>query len=103
MVIRQKLLLTFTAMLLTLLISQAYFTKQTDAFDLPADFENVQVIGGLADPDGFAFAPDGRMFISERITGRLLIAKYNSSTQAWEVNSQPFYTLGILIHFSLLP
>ncbi|MEM7800153.1 MAG: PQQ-dependent sugar dehydrogenase [Chloroflexota bacterium] len=65
------------------------------AFDLPAEFENVQVVSGLADPDGFAFSPDGRLFISERITGRLLVAKYDNGSDRWQVNSTPFYTFDI--------
>lgn len=85
----------FVAILLILLMLQTFFIRQTEAFDLPTGFENVQVISDLADPDGFAFSPDGRMFISERINGRLLVAHYNSSTQEWELNAQPFYTFDI--------
>lgn len=65
------------------------------AFDLPSDFENVQVVSNLNDPDGFAFSPDGRMFISERITGRLLVAKPDSGSDNWIVNPTPFYTFDI--------
>ena len=93
-VFRQKLIL-ISLLFLTLLISQLYLTGQTDAFDLPDNFENVQVISDLIDPDGFAFSPDGRLFISERINGRLLVAKFNASTQNWELNPQPFYTFDI--------
>ena len=71
------------------------FPTTSIAFDLPPNFENIQVINRLNDPDGFAFSPDGRMFISERITGRLLVAKFNPATQAWELNAQPFYTFDI--------
>ncbi|WP_420644302.1 PQQ-dependent sugar dehydrogenase [Candidatus Leptofilum sp.] len=94
MVFRQKPIL-IPLLLFTLLISQLYVAEQTDAFDLPDNFENVQVIGDLVDPDGFAFSPDGRMFISERITGRLLVAKFNAASQEWELNPQPFYTFDI--------
>ncbi|MEM9776665.1 MAG: PQQ-dependent sugar dehydrogenase, partial [Chloroflexota bacterium] len=69
--------------------------RQTEAFDLPADFENLSVITNLADPDGFAFSPDGRLFISERITGKLLVAKQNQQTGDWTLNSEPFYTFDI--------
>lgn len=65
------------------------------AFNLPSQFENVLVIDNLNDPDSFAFSPDGRMFISERITGRLLIAKYNGTSQTWVLNAQPFFTFDI--------
>lgn len=62
------------------------------AFDLPADFENVQVLNSLRDPDGFAFSPDGRMFISERVTGKLRVARYDANSDSWELNPEPFYT-----------
>lgn len=63
--------------------------------DLPANFENIQILSGLGDPDGMAFAPDGRLFISERITGKLRIAKYTAGTDTWALNAQPFYTFDI--------
>lgn len=63
------------------------------AFDLPAGFENVEVFSGLAEPDGIAFSPDGRMFIAERIQGRLLVAK--QSGDQWTLNAEPFYTFDI--------
>lgn len=49
-------------------------SKISLAFDLPTNFDNQVVIDDLHDPDYFAFAPDGRLFISERITGKLLVA-----------------------------
>ncbi|MEM6337678.1 MAG: PQQ-dependent sugar dehydrogenase, partial [Bacteroidota bacterium] len=63
--------------------------------DLPANFENVVVIDNLEDPDALAFSPDGRLFICERITGRLLVAKRNLAANTWSVNAQPFYTFDI--------
>lgn len=65
------------------------------AFDLPPNFENIQVLDNLAVPDSLVFSPDGRMFISERIVGRLRVAKYNSATDSWQLNPQPFYTFDI--------
>ncbi|MEE9448007.1 MAG: PQQ-dependent sugar dehydrogenase [Arenicellales bacterium] len=65
---------------------------QTQAFTLPESFTDTAVIENLQDPDGFAFSPDGRMFISERITGKLRIAKYNTATDSWALNATPFYT-----------
>ncbi|MBX2869101.1 MAG: PQQ-dependent sugar dehydrogenase [Acidiferrobacterales bacterium] len=65
------------------------------AFTLPTNFDNVEVVGGLSDPDGLAFSPDGRMFISERITGRLRVATYNSSNDSWDLLATPFHTFDI--------
>ena len=62
------------------------------AFTLPVNFSDQPVLENLQDPDGFAFSPDGRLFISERITGRLRVAKYNASNDTWTLNSEPFYT-----------
>ena len=63
-----------------------------NAFTLPANFTDIPVIENLQDPDGFDFSPDGRMFISERITGNLRVAKYNSMTDTWSLNPTPFHT-----------
>ena len=68
------------------------YSKQSIAFDLPANFENQVIVENLKDPDYFAFSPDGRMFISERITGKLLVAKFNTTTDVWSINPTPFYT-----------
>lgn len=62
------------------------------AFTLPTNFSDAAVIEDLQDPDGFDFSPDGRMFISERITGKLRVAKYNQGTDEWTVNPVPFHT-----------
>lgn len=53
--------------------------------------EMVELLDGLDSPSGLRFAPDGRLFISERITGKLLIAKQDSGGD-WSLNSEPFYT-----------
>ena len=75
---------------LTLVLGQEIF-----ALTVPQDFENIQVIGGLDAPDGLVFSPDGRIFISERITGKLLVAKYNDQTDQWILNATPFYTFDV--------
>lgn len=46
----------------------------------------------LDEPDSLQFSPDGRMFISERITGNLRVATYDTATDTWQLNAQPFYT-----------
>lgn len=73
-------------------LALALFAGASNAFTLPENFTDSPIIQNLQDPDGFAFAPDGRIFISERISGRLLVAKYSQSSDSWSVNAQPFYT-----------
>ena len=63
--------------------------------ELPDNFTDTPVIENLQDTDGFAFAPDGRLFISERITGKLRVAQYNVATDSWSLNPTPFYTFDI--------
>ncbi|GHA04338.1 hypothetical protein GCM10008090_12100 [Arenicella chitinivorans] len=75
----------------TLLILLLSTSGSAFAFTLPANFSDQTVIENLQDPDGFAFSPDGRLFISERITGRLRVAKYNATNDTWTLNSEPFY------------
>ena len=65
------------------------------AYTLPPNFDNIEVINSLSDPDGLAFSPDGRMFISERITGRLRVAVYDKLTDLWSLNPTPFHTFDI--------
>ena len=63
--------------------------------DPPEGFEVVEIFNNLDSPAGFAFSPDGRMFICERITGALRIAEYNEVTQTWELLVLPFYVFDI--------
>ena len=52
----------------------------SDAINLPAGFVDDQVVAGIDSPAGFEFAPDGRLFFSERITGTLRTATYDSGS-----------------------
>ena len=61
-------------------------------FTLPPNFDNEEAVAGLEDPDGLAFSPDGRMFISERISGNLRVANYNAVTDQWTLSPTPFHT-----------
>lgn len=63
--------------------------------DLPANFVETLVLSGLDSPDHLVFSPDGRMFISERVTGKLLVARYNQATEMWQLNSAPFYSFAV--------
>lgn len=85
----RKLFASFAVLLL--LLAQMVQSNAL-AFTLPENFTDTPVIENLQDPDGFAFSPDGRIFISERITGKLRIAKYNAGADTWSVNAAPFYT-----------
>lgn len=66
-----------------------------ETIDLPAEFEQELVVAGLADPSTMAFSPDGRLFIAERVVGRLRVAVRNESTGVWTLNAEPFYTFDI--------
>lgn len=73
-------------------LGNSLFSGLSSAFTLPENFTDTPVIQNLQDPDGFAFSPDGRMFISERITGKLRVAKYDVGTASWSLNVAPFHT-----------
>ena len=73
------------------------------AFTLPTNFENIEVIGNLTDPDGLAFSPDGRMFISERISGKLRVATYDSLSDSWSLLATPFHTFDIPVDGNGVP
>jgi len=77
---------------LCLVVVQLALQVSAHAFTLPENFTDTAVIENLQDPDGFAFSPDGRIFISERISGKLRVAKYNAGTDSWSLNATPFYT-----------
>ena len=62
---------------------------------LPTDFEERAIISGLADPATMAFAPDGRLFIGERIQGRLRVAVRDHGTGDWTLLPTPFATLNV--------
>lgn len=63
------------------------------AATFPDGFQDLEILIGLDSPATLAFAPDGRLFIGERINGRLLVAK--RSGDSWSINATPFYTFDI--------
>lgn len=65
------------------------------AVDEIESFEVTEVISGLEDPSGLVFSPDGRMFIAERIEGRLLVAHQDGATGDWLLASQPFHEFDV--------
>ncbi|MEO1370517.1 MAG: PQQ-dependent sugar dehydrogenase, partial [Acidobacteriota bacterium] len=74
-------------------LAVALLPGTSDAIELPDGFESVQVIGALESPAGLVFAPDGRLFIAERITGRLRVAERDGD--AWTLLDDPFYTFDV--------
>lgn len=69
--------------------------KEVVLGDPPDGFEVVEIITNLDSPAGFAFSPDGRMFICERISGALRVAEFNEAIEAWELSTDPFYIFDI--------
>lgn len=74
-------------LVLPLLLLGGFLIGQTAVAAPPQFFQTTQIIGaGLSEPTGFAFAPDGRIFILER-TGAIRIYKNGS------LLAQPFAVL----------
>ena len=65
------------------------------AANLPSGFVDRPALAGLESPATFAFSPDGRMFVAERIAGRLLVAKYDAPSELWVLEPEPFYVFDI--------
>ncbi|MGE3165422.1 MAG: PQQ-dependent sugar dehydrogenase [Planctomycetota bacterium] len=65
------------------------------AIDVPTGFEDTEVFSSLAEPSALEFAPDGRMFIAERIQGRLRVATQDPTSGSWTLEPTPFYTFDI--------
>ena len=62
---------------------------------LPSGFEERTIVSGLQDPATMAFAPDGRLFIGERIEGRLRVAVRDHGTNTWTLLPTPFATFDV--------
>ena len=66
----------------------------TTGQQLPEGFVDEQVLAGLDEPATLAFSPDGRLFVGERITGRLLVA--TRSGDAWILDdTTPFFVFDV--------
>lgn len=87
-----RFLFLFTALLLPLILIAAHST-QASVQEFPNGFQSDIIFTQLDEPASLSFAPDGRMFIAERITGRLLVAKLNGGV--WQLNAEPFYTFDV--------
>lgn len=60
------------------------------AVETPPGFVVEPVLATLEDPDYLKFSPDGRLFVCERIQGRLRVADYDSNSDAWILDPEPF-------------
>ncbi|WP_341225948.1 PQQ-dependent sugar dehydrogenase [uncultured Arcticibacterium sp.] len=65
------------------------------AQQIEAGFESTKVVGNLKDPASFAFAPDGRLFYGERISGKLRIAVWDAGSQSYITEASPFYQFNV--------
>lgn len=93
--LRPALFLLFCLIYLTDSSSVPLAAESRSAYHIPDRFLETLEITGLDAPDHLLFAPDGRMFISERITGKLLVATYEPEDDRWQLNPQPFYTFHV--------
>ncbi|MFT4547292.1 MAG: putative repeat protein (TIGR03806 family) [Verrucomicrobiales bacterium] len=75
---------------LTLLVIVVVLLLSERGVALPEDFEITPFVGGLRDPATMAFAPDGRLMVAERITGKLRVI-----TASGQVLPVPFLTLDV--------
>jgi glucose/arabinose dehydrogenase len=62
----------------TLFFVAALSTASTVLGAVPSGFQDSTVASGIAEPVALAFAPDGRLFVAEKATGRLRIVKNGS-------------------------
>lgn len=66
------------------------------ALATPEGFATRKVLNGLKDPASMRFTPDGtRLFISERVSGRLRVAIPDPKSDRWLLNPTPFHTFDI--------
>ena len=75
-------------------VTVALFGGSAHAIILPPGFDDVAALSGLEAPATMRFSPDGRLFVAERISGRLLVA-HQDVLGNWVLNAQPFYTFDI--------
>ena len=69
-----------------LLVKPALFSQS-----LEEGFSSEIVLSGLQDPASFAFAPDGRLFYGERITGNLKVAQWEPASNHYISTIDTFY------------
>ncbi len=62
---------------------------------VPTGFVDEVVIDQIESPAGFKFAPDGRLFFTERITGDLRVATHDDVSGVWLVDPEPYASFGV--------
>ncbi len=87
--------LTKVNKLIAFIFISLFILPHSHAIDLPDKFEDVSILQHLRDPASMAFAPDGRLFFGERITGKLRVAYLNPTTNTWEVQPEAFFTFDV--------
>lgn len=65
------------------------------ASTFPDGFLDEEILAALESPATLVFSPDGRLFVGERINGRLLVAKRSVDGETWSIEPTPFYTFDI--------
>jgi len=75
-------------------------TEKTLAFSIAAEtggaFSLEEVASGLNFPTAMATAPDGRIFVTELVTGNIRVVTPNPLPQQWTVQTAPFATLPVV-------
>lgn len=63
---------------------------------LPDGFTRSTILEGLDSPASFDFAPDGRIFVTERVRGHLRVATETApGSGQWQVDPQPYATFDV--------
>ncbi len=83
------------ARFLTLLVLAITLTLPAYNQQLETGFESQPILANLQDPASMEFAPDGRLFYGERITGALKVAKIDPVTGNFVGNAAPFYDFDV--------
>lgn len=61
----------------------------------PGDMTLTQIVPGLNFPVAMAFAPDGRLFYTEKSTGNMRVMNYNSGTQAFTLQAANVFNVSV--------
>jgi len=91
------------ATLVCALVFATAFGESARAINLPSGFVDEVVVSGIESPAGFEFAPDGRLFFSERINGLLRTATYDEPNDEWIVEPIPYAAFDVPVDGSGFP
>lgn len=83
-------------MLSSLALAAAAHLSVLPVSDLPSGFSEALVLDDLASPASFDFAPDGRIFFTERIAGHLRVATESPAGSGnWVLDPEPYATFDV--------